>query len=346
MNQTNHIDEQLLLQYLLGNSEVEQRQRIEEWLNKSEAHRKQLDRLEVLWLETGKLDPPPVAVDTVAAWLRVSDYIDAARQERGKGSPGRLVRKQTFQWVSGIAAVLLIALGTWWLTNKFSSQDQMQVVASMEEVVRDTLPDGSTVTLNKNSSLTFPESFEDGKREVALHGEAFFEVAPDPNMHFIVQAGHAGIQVLGTAFNVRAYPGRDMEVSVLSGEVIFFSIDPQTGDSASVILTKGMKGVITTGSNQPEIDSRHIPDDLFWLNQTLQFRQTPLTEVIRLLENRYHTTILLSSEQIGGCRLTATFTGEPIELILRVIADTFTLNLAEENGTYLLAGNGCVDENR
>ncbi|TSA29009.1 MAG: DUF4974 domain-containing protein [Bacteroidetes bacterium] len=221
----------------------------------------------------------------------------------------------------------------------------MQVVASTEEVVRDTLPDGTAVTLNQNSSLTFPENFEPDKRKVTLLGEAFFEVVPNPASPFVVQTGRAGIQVLGTSFDVKAYPGKGVEVFVLTGEVSFYSVDPRTGNSPSLILTKGMKGILNPGSNLPEVDTRHIPDDLFWLNQTLQFRQTPLSEVILLLESRYHVTILLSGEEIGSCRLTATFSGEPIDLILQVIADTFTLDLESDNGTYLLTGNGCTAKN-
>lgn len=341
MNQPDHIEEHLLLDYLLGNLDAEQRQRVNEWLTRSEANRKLLDRLEVLWLETGKLDPPPVAVDTLAAWKRISARIEAAgHREKGTG----IIPMPLLRWTAGIAAMLLISFGIWWLAD--SGKQELQVVASMEEVVRDTLPDGSAITLNKNTHLAFPAAFEEGTREVSLLGEAFFEVEPDPGKPFIVQAGAAGIWVLGTSFDVRAYPGQAVEVTVLTGTVRFFAVDPVNRDSASILLTKGMKGILHPGSTAPEIDLRSIPDDLFWLNRTLQFRETPLSEVIRLLEDRYHATILLADETIGGCRLTATFSGEPIEMILRVITDTFALDLESENGTFIISGNGCVETSK
>ncbi|NQV02099.1 MAG: FecR domain-containing protein [Bacteroidia bacterium] len=345
MNQNNHIDQHLLLQYLLGKSDTENKREIEEWLHKSEANRKQLERLEVLWLETGKLVPQPVVVDTAAAWQRLSARIDAVENESGRGAAGNIIRMQTFRWVASIAAILLFALGFWWF-GVFSSQDQLLVMASIEEVVTDTLPDGTVVTLNKNSSILYPEAFENGTREVTLLGEAFFDVKANPEKPFIVQAGSAGVQVLGTSFDVRAYPNQGVEVIVSTGRVILFHMNPLTGDSASVLLSAGMKGILPFGSEEPEVDARHTPDELFWLNQTLEFRQTPLSEVIQLLRNCYHVQIQLSNEEISSCRLTASFSAEPIELILQVIADTFSFELEQSNGTYLLTGNDCGEANR
>jgi len=344
MNQNNQIDEHLLLQYLLGKSDTEAKREIEEWLNKSEANRKQLERLEVLWLETGKLLPPPVMVDTAAAWQRLSARIDEVENETGKRR-GLIIRMPTLGWAAGIAAAVLIALGFWWF-GVLSSQEELLVLASVEEVVKDTLPDGSLVTLNKNSSLLYPETFKTGKREVTLVGEAFFEVTPNPGKPFIVQAGEAGIQVLGTSFDVCAYPDKGVEVLVSTGRVVLFHVNRQPGDSASVVLTAGMKGLLPVGSGEPEVDTRHTPDDLFWMNQTLEFRQTPLSEVIKLLRDYYHVQIRFSSEAISFCRLTASFTAEPIELILQVIADTFSLELKENDGTYLLTGNDCGEANK
>lgn len=344
MNQTDHIDEQLLLNYLLGKSDPEDQRTIVEWLNKRETNRKELDRLEVLWLETGKLVPPPVVVDTAAAWKRLSLRIGTLEGQADK-SGIRLIRLQTLGWAAGIAALLLIALGFWWF-GVFSPEEELQVMASIEEVIKDTLPDGSLVTLNKNSSLVYPEKFETTKREVTLLGEAFFNVKPNPESPFIVQAGPAGIQALGTSFDVRAYPDQGIEVMVSTGKVKFFHIDRQTGDSASVILTAGMKGALPMDSEKPVVDLEQPPDDLFWMNKTLDFRQIQLSEVIEILRRNYHVQIQLSGEGIFSCRLTATFSGEPIELILQVISDTFSLTLEKNNGIYRLTGNDCGESTK
>src|SRR5690606_2603405 len=68
------------------------------------------------------------------------------------------------------------------------------------------LPDGSTVLLNNNSSLDFPQQFTGDTREVILKGEAYFDIKPDASRPFIIHTGKVKTRVLGTAFNIRAYP--------------------------------------------------------------------------------------------------------------------------------------------
>ena len=76
-----HIEEQLLLQYLLGNCDTFDCSRVEAWLSESKANRQLLDKLEALWLETGKLDPAPVAVNVEAAW----EKMEGRMREEGRG---------------------------------------------------------------------------------------------------------------------------------------------------------------------------------------------------------------------------------------------------------------------
>ena len=345
MNQTsNHINEHLLLQYLQGGVEEGEKRQVEEWLNKSEKNRTLLERLEKTWVETGKISPEPVAVDVTAAWNRISSRIEELeKKQEGEPLHGRVIRMQVVKWIAGVAAVILITFGIWWLAGDSSQQDEQLLVASVEDVVKDTLPDGTLITLNKNSSLVYPEKFSKNSREVVLLGEAFFKVVNDPAQPFIVKTKEAGIKVLGTAFNVKAYPDESVEVTVNSGSVFFFVVNPQTRDSASITLTEGMKGILYPHASQPEIDPEPDPDELFWLNQILEFRQTKLSEVIHILSDCYRVSIRMEDEEIGWCKLTASFSEEPIELILQVIADTFNLTLEKENETYVFKGSGCSE---
>ncbi len=348
MNQSSdYIDEHLLFQYLQGRTDEGENQQVEEWLNKSAKNRTLLDKLEKTWIETGKISPAPVAVDVTAAWNRISSRIEEDEIElSSRPLQGKLIRMQLVKWAVGVAAVILITFGIWWLADESSQLDEQLVVASIEEVVKDTLPDGTLITLNTNSSLVYPENFSKKSREVVLLGEAFFKVKHNPDKPFIVKTKEAGIKVLGTAFDVRAYPDESVEVMVNSGSVLFFVVNPITGDSATLTLTEGMKGVLYPHASQPEIDPEPDPDELFWLNQNLEFRQTALKEVIQTLSSCYHVAIRIENEEIGSCKLTASFSEEPIELILQVIADTFNLTLEKENETYVFKGTYCSETGR
>jgi ferric-dicitrate binding protein FerR (iron transport regulator) len=214
-------------------------------------------------------------------------------------------------------------------------------VTTSEQVIYKTLPDGSKIALNKNSKLIYPGDFRNNRREVRLIGEAFFEVTPDAMQPFIVDAGIAKIRVLGTSFRVNAFPDSAVEVNVIEGKVLFFRVNSKTGDTSSVILTSGKKGILGLKSDIPELEEKTAPDNLFWFNQSLEFRQTELSDVFDLIEKYYHVQITVTDKNIERCRLSASFINEPVERILQVIAESFNLKLIPVNQTYLFSGNGC-----
>jgi hypothetical protein len=81
-----------------------------------------------------------------------------------------------------------------------------------------TLPDGSRVFLNSESSISYPEFFSKDKREISLTGEAFFDVTRDENRPCIIHSGNVVTKVLGTSFNIQAFDGKDILVTVATGK--------------------------------------------------------------------------------------------------------------------------------
>jgi transmembrane sensor len=345
-NSRHDIDEHLLLQYLLGNADEELRTTVEVWLNADSGNRKRLDQLESLWLETGKLSPAPVAVDADAAWLRMSGLM--AEHNDAVSSPHvkvKTIRKSPFRYLMAAAAMILVLVGIYSIYKLISGRVKQTEMISRTEIVHDTLPDGSRVALNRNSTLVFPEKFEKRFREVKLTGEAFFEVNHDEMHPFIVHAGIAGVRVLGTSFRVKTSPGGQVEVSVTEGRVLFFSVEPRTGDTVSVILAAGETGRWQPGNMKPMRTGSLAPDGHFWANHSLDFRSTALSEVFSLLEQYYSVKITVRNSAIMNCRLTASFVNEPPDRILAVIAESFGLTVEVRNQYYYLNGDGCNKEN-
>ena len=341
MNQNeDHIAEYLLLQYLLGNLDKDERQRVDAWIEESESNRKVLDRLEALWLETGRLSPPPVAVDSQAAWEKISGRIDLEEKEQTVNAPGRIVLLPLFRWITGAAAVIVLSLGTWWLVN-FLNRPGMIDLTAQNDVVRDTLGDGSIIALNANSTLRYPERFEEPVRKVHLSGEAFFEVTPDRSHPFVVDAGFAQIRVVGTAFNIKAIPESPIIVSVSEGTVLLFRVDQSSGDTISLLIGAGQCGIMEPGDGKPYLETKEDPSGLFWLNRSMIFHDTPLSLVFEEISKRYPVTITADNPAILNCRLTTTFLDAPVELMMKVISESFNLQVRQENQTYLFIGNGC-----
>jgi ferric-dicitrate binding protein FerR (iron transport regulator) len=334
MNQNQQdIEEHLLLQFLLGNADEALTLRVEEWLAADNRNRDLLDRLESLWLETGRISPPPVAVDVDAAWERVNSRI-------GKSTVKNPFSSRYF-WAAA-ASVLLVA-GIFAIFRFAFSPNQIRM-AAQDKVLSDSLPDGSSITLNTNSTLIFPETFDDEIRKVKLTGEAFFEVKHDEAQPFVVDAGLAEIRVLGTSFAVKAYPGKGVEVVVSEGRVMLYRVDARSGDTLSLILTTGERGFFDSGMQKPVQAGAVDPDGLFWANRSLDFRRSSLLKVFNVLENYYQIKVRVSDPAILNCLLTASFVNEPPDRIMSVIAESFGLQLQGSGQVFQLTGAGCDED--
>jgi len=327
-------EESLLLKYLLGQTGEEERRQIEEWLFSEKGNRQYLDQLEKVWVEAGRITPAPIVVDIDAAWQRMLGRIS-----------GMEVQSQTrsLRYVWTAAAVLLVSFGIWFALRFYLAPPKMMEFASATQIIKDTLPDGTKVSLNKNTRLSFPEKFAAKKREVKLTGEARFEVRHDAGSPFVVEAGKAQVRVLGTVFSVKAYSGTDVEVDVEQGLVMLFTVDPTTHDTLSLLLQAGNSGVLPAGSMQPVMKDGISADHLFWLDRTLEFRQTELSEVFRVLSGHFGIGITASDPAILKCRLTATFRDESLPTILEVIATSFELGLKNEGTNWRFYGKGCSE---
>jgi ferric-dicitrate binding protein FerR (iron transport regulator) len=273
-----------------------------------------------------------------SAWEKVQEKIH--RQSEQKQTP---VRRLMASPLMRIAAVLvmaaLLSVAGYELFTHWGAQSQMvELVASNQAAVKTyTLPDGTLVSLNSDTHLTYPERFGENTREVTIEGEAFFEVKPDRTKPFIIHAGQAQIKVLGTSFNVRAYSKAQlMEVIVKTGKVQVLSQQTETEQPHELILTPGQKGTLERQSNALTKSDNEDPNFMAWKTRDLVFRATSLDEVIRNLENVYKVNIRLEDPELGRQLLTAHFNNYSLEFILEVIETTFGMETQQADGQYIL----------
>ena len=341
-----NIEENLLLDYLLGRSGEGERRQVESWLQESEANRKQLDRLERLWLESGKISPAPVAIDTDAAWEKFSARADLQEKKRSNGKILRFGGNRAYRYALATAASILLLAGLFSIFYFLVSSVKQIEITSDQTMVCDTLSDGTIVTMNRGSKLFYPETFDKKARMVRMEGEIFFRVKHDCRHSFIVEAGSGRIRVLGTSFNVLNLPGEGITVSVREGRVALFDADTVVKDTSTIILDAGMTGSIKSGKHLPEIIPS-APDDLFWYDRSLVFRDTELKQVLAQLNSHYGVTVDIGDPSIGLCRLSASFRDDKAETILKVISETFGLKLIIiGKDHYSLTGKGCATSNQ
>jgi len=199
------------------------------------------------------------------------------------------------------------------------------------------LSDGSHIVLNSGSELNFPEKFGSHGREVYFWGEAFFEIASDPSRPFVIETGDARIKVLGTSFNVKAYPGTGItEVVVNTGTVLLFYVDKNDNVLGQVILHKGDKGVYNRITHKL---AKMLNDDLnfiSWKTGMLVFNETSLDKVMDVVGKKYGVTFRTNNPELYRLKLTATFDNESLDSVLEVLSLVHKLQFTHNGNDYLV----------
>lgn len=178
-----------------------------------------------------------------------------------------------------------------------TEKPEQQLVRVSEEMIKENPPgqkstvflsDGSKVILNAASSIRYDKFFSNGKREIYLLGEAFFEVKRDGTRPFIVTSGNVSTTALGTSFNVKAFPGdRDIEVSLTEGKVKVN--DP----SEEVMLMPGQQATYSNHARHTTISLFDAKKVLSWKDRTLYFEDNTFDEVKNMLERWYGVKIVV-----------------------------------------------------
>ena len=234
------------------------------------------------------------------------------------------------------AALLLVSVYEVYY-NTSESKTMMEISATDQILKSFTLPDGTVISLNSDTKIRYPKQFAENTREVTIEGEAFFKVKPNKAKPFIIHAGNAQIKVLGTSFNVNAYPAeRTLEVIVETGKVQFLNKTALSKENSELILTPGEKGTLEYSGNSLIKSANQNPNFLAWKTRNLVFKATLLSEVVETLEKVYKVNIRLADPKLNELLLTAQFNDYSLDFILKVIETTFEIEVQQDKGQYIL----------
>jgi ferric-dicitrate binding protein FerR (iron transport regulator) len=184
------------------------------------------------------------------------------------------------------------------------------------------LPDGTTVWLNADSRLVYDlHMHEQESRTVSLTGEAFFDVAPDKDRPFIIQTSQISIRVLGTSFNVNAYPNSGRcETTLLSGAI---ELSINNRPQQKIILKPSEKFALLEGGaarikdiKPIAIDNHNYLRETSWKDNRLVFDSETFDQLKTRLERWYNVNIEIQGEKISNYRFTGIFTTETIDQAL------------------------------
>ena len=316
----------LLVKYLLGEVTNEELILVENWIRQSEVNRKHFEHFKLIWQESKKLEAKS-NIDVDAAWARFKQRVEAEQAPSAKVIP---LGGHRMAWQRA-AAVLLVLVCCSWLVYYFvmNRGNEMITIASGNTTVIDTLPDGTVVTLNKNATLAYAPNLSGKTRNVKLTGEAFFDVSPDKERPFVIQANDVEVLVVGTSFNVKS-DTKKTEVIVETGIV------KVAKNQNNVTLKPNEKATVYHNANMPV---KELNDDVLYnYYRTKEFvcNGTPLWRLADVLNEAYGVEITIPNEKLRDMPITTTFRNEPIENILAVISETFNIHVERKGNNITL----------
>lgn len=296
----------------------------------------QLSAFEKIWDSVdGLVEQQEYDVD--AEWRSFSKKIPDLAEKSLPSAKGRSLLFYTYR----IAAVLLVGLlfsFAWiYLTQRVGTT---QVVAKAEpmEIL---LEDGTKVWLNRDSKLRYKKQFSEHSREITLSGEGWFDVARDTSRPFVIDAGLAMVEVLGTSFNVNAYKENpSVEITVESGIV---AVSAKKEQEEQIVLRAGNSGSYNSQSQELILRPTYDPNSLSWKTRELYFEDSPLSEVVSVIARVYNVEIEVSREDLAACPITVSFNEQSLEAVLKVLEMTLDLDISRSGDSIILDGEACVE---
>lgn len=347
------VDWELLTRYVSGSCTEEEEVVVETWAASDPSHRQRLRELQRVWEKIGQWEDS-LPVDTDASWNDLNRRIREMEGEpaqstqpgregdrqarRRKPSRSRRSRRRGWAAAAPLAVVVVTAL-TFLLVDRLpgdlgmSKEKVYTTQRGQRAVIK--LTDGTDVRLNVDSRLVLPNGeFSEDRREVRLEGEAYFDVARDTSRPFRVRAKDASIQVLGTAFNVEAYPD-DVEtrVAVEEGGVALQSGRTEAPDS--VLLRSRYLGVIADHQIQEVQKEADLSPEMGWTEEKLVFRDAPFDDVRRRLGRWFDLNIQTQVAEGTVDRLNATLDGKSPDETLKAVAAALEFQYRRKGDTVV-----------
>ena len=234
------------------------------------------------------------------------------------------------------------------VSNLESNEIQIEKINNESTPLNIKLEDGTVITLEKNSKLSYPSHFQKDKRMVILEGEAFFEIAKNPSKPFYVYSNEIVTKVLGTSFRIKATEnGKDIVVNVVSGKVSVFNqrkINFNDPENSAIILLPNQQGTFNRESKQISKQLTEIPlpvkenKDLIF---PIEFDDVSVNQVLETLQKVYKVKIIYNEDDLSNCIITTKLNNESLYDQLDLICQVIGGSYKEIDAQIVLESKGC-----
>ena len=322
----------LITAYLSGQLDKEGCKTLEEWVSESDDHQRYFEEMRNVWQvmhPAFKMEQIPVEKALKEVWKKTG-----YKKER------HTIR--FYHYWSRAAAILLLPLAgilIYLLATRQTVYQEIsyQEVTALYGTKTDvTLPDGSLVCLNGGSKLKYPVIFKSGERNVYLNGEAYFEVHSDKKNPFVVHTEMLNVKATGTAFNVEGYANDTITAVTMVEGIVEVTLDKE---QESLPLNPGQRINYNINQSDYKIEEVDTYKWCAWKDGKLIFRDESLGNVFRKIGQIYNADITVNDHELAQHVYRATFQGESLNEILRLIKLTVPMTYIERNNNTSADGN-------
>lgn len=310
----------LIIDLLSDNISDKEHQKLEDWIGASTKHLHYFNQMKELWNSTAVADPN-LPFDYEKAYSLFAKRVD----EKSKFTLQKKEKAILWRSVSAVAAVmipfLLLSYYTLFHTTPIVEKTTpvfTEIVSPNGSKTQLRLADGTVVWLNSGSKLLYSDTFGKENRNLELIGEAYLNVAHNEHVPLILKVGGLDIKVLGTKFNVNAYPEtNDVKVSLLEGSV---SMSADKGVDTTIL--KPMEtGIYQTNSQEITVKLGLDNNVRTWMTNELIFTGETFKEIAKVLEEHFNVKISIKNKTLQKRCFGGDFgDGYSIEKILNIMA--------------------------
>jgi ferric-dicitrate binding protein FerR (iron transport regulator) len=307
----------LITRFLTGTADSEEKDALVKWIALSRDNAKYFYQVKNIWNISGELFYKK-KINNEKALAKVLKRIS------GKNKSETLWR----YWQKAAALILipLLAANILWLlfgpdyAGLSGNAINNEVFAAYGTRTALKLSDGTAVWLNSGSTIKYPDKFRGKKRVVDLNGEAYFKVASDSVMPFLVQTGSITVKATGTEFNVSDYASdKNASVALVSGKVSIMETADNDKGRHETELAPYQLFELTKATGEINVENEDITEYTSWRDGKLIFRNKPLSYVVKKISQIHNVDIELRGKILQDYRYRATFEDESLSEILKLL---------------------------
>lgn len=329
--QNRHIT--LIFKHLSGETDKAEDMQLFDWIEEGKENKSIFNEYQKVWaMSDAAYNSEIASIDLNDEWQMFKDNVGFDDKIL---IPEQKTKKRfsIYRVAATVSAILLIGLATLYFLNP-----KQEILYAQNKVIETNLPDGSEISINKNSTISYSKKFNKKERKVELKGDAYFKVEKDKTRPFIIKAESFYVEVLGTEFYVNSN-FKERKVIVKEGTVAVYQ---RMDKSDKVILTAGEEIVFDKKSNKLRKIETFNENFISWKTKTFNFNNKSLKNIFEELSRVYNVKFEFVNPELKKCRQSVSFENQDIDEILNVLRATFNnITFKRDKNTVFVDGKAC-----